>query len=364
MFSHTYKGKKVLITGHTGFKGAWLCIWLNILGADLYGISKDIPSNPSLFDVLSMENLLSHKLGDLRDLSRLSALIHKLKPDFIFHLAAQTLVGISYEDPIETFSSNVMGSCNLLEALRISNHPCTLIIVSSDKAYENVAWTWGYRENDPLGGKDPYSASKSAMELIVRSYYHSFFSQPQSQLRIGIVRAGNVIGGGDWAIDRLVPDCVRAWSKGESVLLRHPQATRPWQHVLEPLSGYLQLGAMLSTDSSLNGEAFNFGPFTEQNYSVLELLQAMAMYWDAPKDQEFFQLQQQTSYQEAELLKVNCDKALHRLGWRPCWNFQQTAELTSQWYQHYYQQGREGLWELTLSQISQYISQAKLAAIS
>lgn len=349
-----YKGKKVIITGHTGFKGAWLSIWLHLQGAKVVGISKDIPTSPSIFELLNLPQYIQHHFCDLRNKEKFSQLIENIQPDFIFHLAAQTLVGESYANPLENFSSNVMGACYLLDILRSMPHPCTAIFVSSDKAYENREWTWGYRENDRLGGKDPYSASKAAMEIIIKSYYHSFFKRQGSPIRIGIVRAGNVIGGGDWAKDRLIPDCMRAWSKGESVLLRHPQATRPWQHVLEPLSGYLELGARLTEDESLNGEAFNFGPIEAQSYSVLELLQAMSVHWSIKSGHNFYEVQQKSEYHEAGLLRVNCDKAAHILKWKPCWNFQQTADITSQWYQHYYQKGEAGLWDLSVSQIQKY----------
>ncbi|RMG21242.1 MAG: CDP-glucose 4,6-dehydratase [Bacteroidetes bacterium] len=361
MFSGIYKSKKVLITGDTGFKGSWLSAWLYMLGAEVYGLAKDIPSSPSMFECLDLASKIRHEFIDIRDFDKLNKVIRQIKPDFVFHLAAQTLVGPSYQDPLETFSSNIMGACHVAEALRLSAHPCTAVIISSDKAYENVEWTWGYRENDPLGGSDPYSASKGAMEIAIRSYYRSFFRQ--GPVRLGTARAGNVIGGGDWAEARIVPDCVRSWSQGQPVLIRSPKATRPWQHVLEPLSGYLLQGMALHTDPAFNGEAFNFGPFAEQNYTVLELLTTIADCWGLAADKRF-EVQQQTSFHEAGLLKVNCDKALHLLGWRPCMRFEAAASMTAGWYAHYYQKGLEGLWELTIHQIEQYMEEAAAAGIA
>jgi len=252
MFSDIYKGKKVLVTGHTGFKGTWLTTWLLSLDADVIGISKDIPTQPSMFEILGLEDKIQHHNIDIRDISALSQVITDEKPDFVFHLAAQAIVSISYDDPLDTISSNLMGTTNLLESLRISNHQCTAIIITSDKAYDNVEQIWGYKENDPMGGKDIYSGSKGASELIFKSYYHSFFKSEESSVRLAVARAGNVIGGGDWAQDRIVVDCVEAWSKPKSVEIRSPGATRPWQHVLEPLSGYLNLGQELYNDRGLN----------------------------------------------------------------------------------------------------------------
>ena len=267
-----FNGKKVLVTGHTGFKGSWLTAWLLRLGSAVVGLSDSIPTSPAHFESAKMDARLSHHIGDVRDLNLVTRLIKEEQPDFVFHLAAQPLVRRSYFDPHLTIETNVMGTANILEALRLTQHPCTAIIVTSDKSYDNVEQIWGYRENDPLGGRDPYSASKGAAELVVKTYAQSYFSAADSPVKVAVGRAGNVIGGGDWAEDRIVPDCVRAWSRGESVEIRHPQATRPWQHVLEPLSGYLLLALSLAHDADLNGEPFNFGPPAQQNYAVAELL--------------------------------------------------------------------------------------------
>ena len=280
MFSDIYKGKKVLVTGHTGFKGTWLTTWLLSLDADVIGISKDVPTQPSMFEILGLEDKIQHHNIDIRDISALSQVIIDEKPNFVFHIAAQAIVSISYDEPLDTISSNVMGTTNLLESLRISNHQCTAIIITSDKAYDNVEQIWGYKENDPMGGKDIYSGSKGAAELIFKSYYHSFFKSEESSVRLAVARAGNVIGGGDWAQDRIVVDCVEAWNEPKSVEIRSPGATRPWQHVLEPLSGYLNLGQALYNDKGLNGESFNFGPRAEQNHTVVELLKDLSEYWN------------------------------------------------------------------------------------
>jgi len=254
VFNYVYKGKKVLITGHTGFKGSWLTTWLLHLGADVIGYSKDIPTTPSMFEVLHLADKVNHCIADIRDLDVLSSVVSSEKPDFVFHLAAQPIVSESYLNPIETISSNVMGTANILEALKISNHKCIAIIITSDKAYDNVEQIWGYKEDDKMGGKDIYSGSKGAAELIIKSYFHSFYDKPECNVTLAIGRAGNVIGGGDWAKDRIVVDCMRAWSEDQQVTIRSPSATRPWQHVLEPLSGYLSLGQALSTGKEINGE--------------------------------------------------------------------------------------------------------------
>ena len=238
LFDNVFDKKKVIVTGHTGFKGSWLSTWLIELGADVHGISKDIPTNPSLFKELKLEEKLAHHVVDIRDCEKLSSLIQDIRPDFLFHLAAQPIVSTSYYEPAETISTNVIGTMNVLEALRGLENNCNAIIITSDKAYDNVEQVWGYKENDRMGGKDIYSGSKGAAELITKSYFHSYFSK-NSNIQLAIGRAGNVIGGGDWARDRIVVDCMLSWALGEKVSIRNPEATRPWQHVLEPISGYL-----------------------------------------------------------------------------------------------------------------------------
>lgn len=274
MFKNTYTGKRVLVTGHTGFKGSWLLSWLSKLGADVCGYSDTVPTIPSLFEAADLASFVRHELGDIRDLSRFEAVVADFRPDFIFHLAAQAIVSTSYANPLDTFSVNVMGTATVLEALRKIDWPCVAVVITSDKVYDNVEWSWGYRENDRLGGKDIYSGSKGGAELAFNSYFHSFFNKPDSPVLLATARAGNVIGGGDWAADRIVADCIRAWRVDGTVEIRSPKATRPWQHVLEPLSGYLALGAEMAVRPELHGERFNFGPRAEQNATVVELLRA------------------------------------------------------------------------------------------
>ncbi|MBI5485453.1 MAG: CDP-glucose 4,6-dehydratase, partial [Deltaproteobacteria bacterium] len=229
MFGDIFKNSKVMVTGNTGFKGGWLTVWLQKLGATVYGISKDVPTEPSIFRELQLEKRVTHFERDIRSAEEMSRIICEVRPDFLFHLAAQPIVSLSYRNPLETITTNVVGTANILEGLRASNHPCTAVIITSDKCYDNLEWAWGYRETDHLGGKDIYSGSKAAAEMIIKSYQQSFFKG--SPIRIASARAGNVIGGGDWAADRIVPDCMRAWSRNETVEIRSPGATRPWQHV-------------------------------------------------------------------------------------------------------------------------------------
>jgi CDP-glucose 4,6-dehydratase len=355
IFSDIYKNKKILITGNTGFKGAWLTEWLIILGADVYGFSDRIPTTPSLYESIGISNRIKQYWGDLSDSEKVSACFFEVQPDIIFHLGAQALVKQSYADPIETFRTNTMGTVHVLDAFRKLTNKCILVDVTSDKCYENVEWTWGYRENDRVGGKDPYSASKGAAELVFHSFFHSFLIK-QPDKRVVSVRAGNVIGGGDWAADRIVPDCIKAWAKGERVHIRSPYATRPWQHVLEPLSGYLTIGEKLFKDAKYNGESYNFGPSSNQNKSVLELLNSIASYWNPNvKTDELFTIQEQSDFHEAGLLKLICDKALHHLGWQPTLAYNETTRFTGEWYKIFYENtSPEIVKEFTHKQIKEY----------
>jgi CDP-glucose 4,6-dehydratase len=348
----TFHDKKVIITGHTGFKGSWLSLWLKQIGAQVSGISLDIPSTPSHFVATSLSDQIDDYRIDVRDGKSIKKIIKQIQPDFVFHLAAQALVRPSYENPVETMMTNAMGSVNILEALRSLDKPVTAIMITSDKAYDNVEWVWGYRETDRLGGKDPYSASKGMAELAIRSFVDSFFSAPDSNVRVAVTRAGNVIGGGDWAVDRIVPDCMNSWSNGEVVDIRSPDATRPWQHVLEPLSGYLALGGGLSMNRKLHGEAYNFGPPSNQNHSVRELIDEMNNYWDSVRWNDDSNSQQHLH--EAGLLKLNCDKALFDLQWQPTLDFRETVRMTVEWYRHYYQNSTESIYNYTMSQIEEY----------
>lgn len=355
MFNNIYGGKKVLVTGHTGFKGAWLCQWLLKLGARVVGVSKDIPTNPSLFATLDLQDRLNHVICDVRDLDRFGKLIKEERPDFIFHLAAQAIVSQSYEDPVETVSTNVLGTMNVLDALRSVRHKCVAVLITSDKCYENVEWIWGYKETDQIGGKDIYSGSKGAAELIIHSYLESFFSSPDSLVRIGVGRAGNVIGGGDWAKDRIVVDTVLAWASELPVEIRSPDATRPWQHVLEPISGYLCLGAELWGSAGMHGEAFNFGPSTPDTHKVIDLLNEMYQRWFGGEKQSFepYILTASVPFNEAGLLKLNCDKAKHHLGWSSTLSYEQTVRLIVDWYKAYYS-GAADIRSITNTQIEEF----------
>tara|TARA_B100001063_G_C16769738_1_gene560858 strand:- start:681 stop:1781 length:1101 start_codon:yes stop_codon:yes gene_type:complete len=363
MFNNEYQGKKVLVTGHTGFKGSWLATWLLKLGARVVGISKNIPTSPSIYKCLKIKEKISDYQYDIRDLDSMIKIIADEKPEFIFHLAAQPIVSTSYDDPIETISSNVMGTANILEAVKRSNHTCNLIVITSDKAYSNIEQVWGYKENDQMGGKDIYSGSKGAAELVIKSYYHSFLKDKKCNIKLGIGRAGNVIGGGDWASDRIVVDCMKAWDKGKSAEIRSPNATRPWQHVLEPLSGYLILGANLGRSNDLNGEAFNFGPNAEQNRTVKELIKDLSKFWDFDSLDDSFTITDNIPFHEAGLLKLNCDKALSYLNWQANLDYKETIKYTSEWYYNFYKKNQD-MYEYTINQINSYEAIAKEKKLS
>jgi CDP-glucose 4,6-dehydratase len=354
---NVFFGKTVLVTGHTGFKGSWLSIWLKMLEAKVVGLALDPNTIPSHFDAALLKEELADYRVDIRSSKMISDIIHDIKPDFVFHLAAQPLVRESYNNPIDTYSVNVMGTIHILDALRNLNKHCAAVFITSDKCYDNVEWTWGYRENDRLGGPDPYSASKGAAEIAIRSYVKSYFSNNDNKVHIGIGRAGNVIGGGDWALDRIVPDCVKAWSKNEIVQLRNPHATRPWQHVLEPLSGYINLAIELYKDPKLHGEPFNFGPPASQNHTVLELVKEMSLHWEKVKWEDVSEIN--NGPYESGLLKLNCDKALHFLNWEAVMNFEQTIQMTSEWYKAYYANEEISILEITKKQIAHYTHLAK-----
>lgn len=356
-----FDGKTVLITGHTGFKGSWLSLWMAQMGARVVGVSLGLPTEPSHFAAADLAGRVRDCRQDIRDGGALKALVHEIKPDFVFHLAAQALVRRSYDDPGDTWQTNVMGTLNVLEALRDLKSPCVAVLITSDKCYDNVEWVWGYRETDALGGPDPYSASKGAAELAIRSHVRSFFPA-DGAVRIGVGRAGNVIGGGDWAKDRIVPDCMRAWSRGETVPLRNPVATRPWQHVLEPLSGYLNLAMALKESADLHGQPFNFGPPARQNHSVGELVGAMSHHWDQVRWEDVSA--QYGGPHESGLLKLNCDKALHHLRWRAVWGFDTTVRETALWYRRYYEQPAQSIADFSLGQIAAYVNAAQAQGLA
>ncbi len=354
LFSNIYNNKKVLVTGHNGFKGAWLSLWLKNLGAKVTGISLSNEKEESFFKANGISELVEDINLDIRNLDAINLTIDTIKPDFVFHLAAQALVRKSYKDPLETWSTNLFGTLNILEALRSMKKKCACILITSDKCYLNKEWSWGYRENDLLGGSDPYSASKACSELAIKSYVQSFFKS-SSLVRISSVRAGNVIGGGDWSEDRIVPDCVKAWSKGKVVKLRSPYSTRPWQHVLEPISGYLSLGSKLYDNESLHGESYNFGPQIAENNSVLDLVNKMSEFWEKVK-WETNDDDEKKPY-ECGLLNLNCDKAFFDLNWHSVLSFEETVRYTIEWYRLFYEDN-SNIKRVSLNQIENFISQA------
>ena len=333
--SNFWCGRRVLLTGHTGFKGSWLLLWLQQLGAQVWGYSLAPEADPNLFDQLTgayhVGSGLHHRQANLADLDALKDWVLQAQPDVVLHLAAQPLVRRSYADPLGTWATNVQGSLNLLEALKPLQHSCAVVMVTTDKVYENREWSYGYREPDTLGGHDPYSGSKAAAEIAIASWRASFCGTAPHQtphLRIATARAGNVIGGGDWAPDRILPDAIRALEAGEPIAVRNPSATRPWQHVLEPLSGYLRLAESLFVETDPPCEAFNFGPQLESNRQVRELLASMLRHWPG----EWIDQSDLDAPHEAGLLHLQIDKAHHRLGWQPRWDFATTIERTVGWY--------------------------------
>jgi CDP-glucose 4,6-dehydratase len=362
MLENSYQGKRVLVTGHTGFKGSWLCEWLLALGADVTGYALDPQPHELLYSQLGLEKRISRDIrADLSDRSKLASEIARLAPEIVLHLAAQPLVRLSYDIPVETFATNVMGTAHLLEAVRLSGHPCAVVAVTTDKCYDNREWLHAYRENDAMGGHDPYSASKGAGELVIDSYRRSFFSETVG-VRLASARAGNVIGGGDWAMDRIVPDCIRALRKNDEVLVRNKISTRPWQHVLEPLSGYLHLAACLAsapptTNIMSLASAFNFGPALSSNRTVAELVQELLKHtggtWTDASDP--------LALHEASMLNLATDKAFHLLEWQPVWSFEQTLEKTAEWYLGE-ERGSSAL-ELTRNQIFSYQNAAAVKGI-
>jgi CDP-glucose 4,6-dehydratase len=365
-FANAYRNKKVLVTGDTGFKGSWLCEWLLALGAEVTGYALPPATTPSLFTQLNLASRIRHIEGDVGDLSTLQAAINTTQPDFLFHLAAQSLVRLSYEQPVETYATNIMGTVNVLEAVRLSGRSCNVIAVTTDKCYENREWTHGYREDDPLGGYDPYSSSKGAAELVISAYRRSYFDATDSPVRLASVRAGNVVGGGDWSIDRIVPDCIRALLRNETIAVRNKTATRPWQHVLEPLSGYLWLGAALCRTEhpafrlppDSYASAFNFGPALSSNRTVAELVQEILKHWPGQWHDE----SDPRAVHEASLLNLATDKAYHLLGWQPVWNFSETLARTVSWYRE--AEANNSVADITRQQIDAYAGAAQTLQVA
>jgi CDP-glucose 4,6-dehydratase len=330
----TYQGKKVFLTGHTGFKGTWMLAWLHQLGAVVKGYALAPPNELDLFNQIKGGQLVTSVMADIRDAERLKKELLDFQPDFVFHLAAQPLVRLSYQMPLATFEVNVMGTANILDAVIGLEKPCSVVLITTDKVYQNKEWLYPYRENDRLGGHDPYSASKAAAEIVIESYRASFFNKNHSQKHqkgIAVARAGNVIGGGDWAKDRIIPDIVRALTKQESIEVRNPNAVRPWQHVLEPLFGYLLLGQKLKADPSKYSEAYNFGPSAEDNITVESVVKMAIDIWGQGR---YETPQQQNQPHEAGLLRLDISKALNDLGWKPKLNSKQAIAWTMDFYKN------------------------------
>lgn len=341
MFNGIFSNKRILVTGHTGFKGSWLTFWLDQLGAEVFGVSAGIPTKPSLIDLIGSQILPSDRsfMGRVENDEWLKEVVKSVQPDFIFHLAAQSLVKQSFADPLDTFKTNVIGSASTLLAARCLDKEVTVVMVTSDKCYKNNEWVWGYRETDSLGGDDPYSASKACAEIMISSFMKSrpfFDSYSGNNLRIVTARAGNVIGGGDWADGRIVVDTIKSWARSEKVFLRSPASTRPWQHVLEPLSGYLSLAQMTSMDPLLDGESFNFGPSTLTNHTVLDVVQCLSNTWGLAADEAYQISKSDADYKEAGLLSLSCEKAKSLLGWHSVLTFEETINFTGTWYKNYY----------------------------
>jgi len=339
LFNGVYKQRKVLITGHTGFKGSWLCLLLHKFGADVYGYALEPPTNPSLFHQAKIVERTTSFIGDIRDYDKLLRIIQQVQPEIVIHMAAQALVRKSYQDPIETYSTNVLGTVHLLEACRKVTSVKAILNVTTDKCYENREWHWGYRENEPMGGYDPYSNSKGCSELVTSSYRNSYFN-PEKFAEHGVAlasaRAGNVIGGGDWAEDRLIPDFIRAISQGKRVKIRSPYAIRPWQFVLEPLTGYLTLAANLYLNGANYGQAWNFGPDDSDARPVNWIINEICAHWGKGAS---FEIDKNPQPHEATYLKLDCSKAKSLLDWHPRWKLERTIASIVEWYKVYFDGG-------------------------
>lgn len=342
-----YRGKRVLLTGHTGFKGAWLALWLESLGAEVLGYALTPTTQPNLFEAIGLGGRIQSRLGDIRDGVKLQAAFRDHRPELVFHLAAQALVSASYQDPLETFSTNVVGTASVLEACRSSEVVRSVVVVTSDKCYENQGWARGYRESDGLGGFDPYSASKGCAELVSSSYRRSFLEKQGKGL--ATARAGNVMGGGDWTVGRLIPDCLRALADGQPIALRSPDSVRPWQHVLEPLSGYLLLGRCLFEDPSAFAEAWNFGPELKDARPVREVVDLCYRSWGL---EPTWRKETEEGPQEASVLRLDSSKARLRLGWQPAWGLEEALTHTLAWHRAYLDQ--RDLVELMHQQIARH----------
>ena len=349
-----FKNKRILITGHTGFKGSWLSLWFKNLGADVMGVSIDIPTKPSHFQLINLEKKVKSKFLDITDLKELKKIFISFKPDYVFHLAAQSLVKKSYKNPLLTYYTNAIGTLNVMESLKSLKNNCIAVIITSDKSYKNLEIKRGYKEEDELGGADPYSSSKASAELIIQSYFKSYLVDKKN-IRLAVARAGNVIGGGDWSENRLIPDCVRSWSKNKKVIIRNPDATRPWQHVLDALYGYIILSLNLRKNRKLNGQAFNFGPGLNNNYKVIDVLTLVKKLW-----QNIFwkTLKLKKKEFESSLLKLNSSKANSVLKWKCNLSFRDSIYFTTEWYKYFYTK-KKNMYDFSIKQINLYIKKLK-----
>lgn len=348
--SQFWKNKKIFLTGHTGFKGGWLSFWLQSMGARVYGYALKPNTDPSIYDVLGLADLIEYsQIADIRNLSAVKLAINKFSPDIVVHMAAQPLVRYSYEHPLETYEVNVMGTANVLESIRSCPTVKSVIIVTTDKCYENKEWVWGYRENEAMGGYDPYSSSKACAELITSAYRRSFFSDISNQVGISTVRAGNVIGGGDWSKDRLIPDSLRAFESGNNLKIRNPMSIRPWQHVLEPLHGYLLLAQAMYENKLDFAGAWNFGPDDMDARSVSDLLNILT---ESRLKNETWCVDEGVQPHEARLLKLDCSKAKSELNWRPRWSLEKAVKMITQWHDSFNKEN--DMREITLNQIVEY----------
>lgn len=353
IFNDFYRGKRVLITGHTGFKGSWLSIWLHELGAEIVGISLDPFTEQDNYVLSGIKEKIVDLRGDIRDSQLLNDIFKKYQPEIVFHLAAQPLVRLSYDIPVETYEVNVMGTIHVMEAIRHTDSVKVAVMITTDKCYENKEQIWGYRENEPMGGYDPYSSSKGAAEIAIASWRRSFFHPEKYDLHgksIASVRAGNVIGGGDWALDRIIPDCIKALEEGRKIEIRSPKAIRPWQHVLEPLNGYMLLASKMWNEPHKYCEGWNFGPHAESIATVWDVATKLILNY---KKGELKDLSNPNDLHEAQLLMLDTSKAKFQLNWNPRLNIDQTIELTADWYKRY---KTENVYNICLSQINKYIT--------
>lgn len=347
-----FKGKKVIITGHTGFKGSWLTIWLIYLGAKVVGISKEVPTKPSNFVSNQLKKKINHNIFDIKNKTKLQKLIIRHRPDYIFHLAAQSLVKKSYVSPLFTFETNSFGTLNLLEVLKNYNSKkiCSVVIITSDKSYKNLELSRGYKEDDILGGHDPYSASKACAELIIQSYFNSFLTKNKN-LRISVARAGNVIGGGDWSENRLIPDCIRSIEKKKKLLIRFPKSTRPWQHVFEAIYGYMLLAINQKKNQTINGDVFNFGPNNKSSIEVIELVKKIKNKWDSLN---WKVLEVKKKEYESKLLKLNSTKVFKKIKWKCYLNVNQTIDMVINWYKYYLDKKKVNMYQYSINQIKEF----------